>query len=41
MTALENRDASKLSTLLRQHLRSTWEKVSELMEEDDHTSAAQ
>jgi len=41
MAALENREASELSTLLRQHLRSTWEKVSELMEEDDHTSSAQ
>ncbi|MBT8362166.1 MAG: GntR family transcriptional regulator [Desulfobacterales bacterium] len=40
MAALENRAASELSTLLRQHFRSTWEKVSELMEEDDHSSAA-
>ena len=29
--ALENRDAEKLSMLLRQHLKSTWEKVSEFM----------
>ena len=41
MTALENRDAPELSMLLRQHLKSTWEKVSELMEADDHSSAAQ
>jgi DNA-binding GntR family transcriptional regulator len=34
MAALEERDAKKLSTLLRQHLRSTWEKVSEVMEEN-------
>jgi DNA-binding GntR family transcriptional regulator len=31
MNALEARDAERLSTLLRRHLRSTWEKVSELM----------
>ena len=31
LEALENRDAEKLSTLLRQHLKSTWEKVSEFM----------
>jgi DNA-binding GntR family transcriptional regulator len=29
LEALENRDAEKLSSLLRQHLKSTWEKVSE------------
>jgi DNA-binding GntR family transcriptional regulator len=34
MSALEARDAVKLSTLLRQHLRSTWEKVSEIMEDN-------
>jgi len=33
MEALENRDAVKLSTLLRQHLRSTWEKVNEHSED--------
>lgn len=33
MEALENRDAIKLSTLLRQHLRSTWEKVNEHSED--------
>lgn len=32
MDALEQRDASKLSILLRQHLKSTWEKVNENME---------
>ncbi len=32
LAALEERNAEKLSTLLRQHLRSTWEKVSEIME---------
>lgn len=31
LEALEHRDAEKLSTLLRSHLRSTWEKVSEFM----------
>lgn len=31
LDALEQRDAEKLSTLLRQHLKSTWEKVSEFM----------
>ena len=31
LEALEQRDAEKLSTLLRQHLKSTWEKVSEFM----------
>ena len=31
LEALEDRDAEKLSTLLRQHLKSTWEKVSEFM----------
>lgn len=31
LEALENRDAEKLSSLLRQHLKSTWEKVSEFM----------
>ena len=31
LEALENRDAERLSTLLRQHLKSTWEKVSEFM----------
>ena len=35
MDALESRDAERLALLLRQHLRSTWEKVSELMEEND------
>jgi len=35
MAALEQRDAEKLSTLLRQHLRSTWEKVSEIMDHED------
>jgi len=34
MAALEERDAAKLSALLRQHLRSTWEKVSEVMAEE-------
>lgn len=34
MTALEEHDADKLSTLLRQHLRSTWEKVNEHTEEE-------
>ncbi|MFW2364947.1 MAG: GntR family transcriptional regulator [Desulforhopalus sp.] len=34
MDALEKRDAPKLSTLLRQHLRSTWEKVNDHMEEN-------
>ena len=31
LEALENRDAERLSALLRQHLKSTWEKVSEFM----------
>lgn len=31
LAALERRDAVKLSALLRRHLRSTWEKVSEFM----------
>ena len=31
LEALENRDAVKLSALLREHLKSTWEKVSEFM----------
>ena len=31
LKALLKRDSQKLSTLLRQHLRSTWEKVSEFM----------
>ena len=31
LDALEQRDSEKLSTLLRQHLKSTWEKVSEFM----------
>ena len=31
LDALEQRDAEKLSTLLRQHLKSTWEKVREFM----------
>lgn len=31
LEALELRDAAKLSVLLRQHLKSTWEKVSEFM----------
>lgn len=31
LEALEQRDSEKLSALLRQHLRSTWEKVSEFM----------
>jgi len=35
MAALEQRDSEKLSTLLRQHLRSTWEKVSEIMHHED------
>ena len=32
LEALEKRDAQGLSTLLRQHLRSTWEKVSDYLE---------
>jgi DNA-binding GntR family transcriptional regulator len=35
MDALESRDAERLALLLRLHLRSTWEKVSEIMEESD------
>lgn len=31
LEALEQRDAEKLSALLRRHLKSTWEKVSEFM----------
>lgn len=31
LSALEERDAAKLSHLLREHLKSTWEKVNELM----------
>jgi DNA-binding GntR family transcriptional regulator len=33
MDALEKRDTHRLSSLLRQHLKSTWEKVSDLMDE--------
>jgi DNA-binding GntR family transcriptional regulator len=33
MAALEERDAYKLSHILRQHLRSTWEKINEHIEE--------
>jgi DNA-binding GntR family transcriptional regulator len=33
MASLESRDAVKLSTLLRQHLRSTWEKVNKHSED--------
>lgn len=33
MTSLEKRDAVKLSSLLRQHLKSTWEKVNDLTED--------
>lgn len=32
LDALEKRDAEKLSTLLRQHLKSTWEKVSDYLD---------
>lgn len=32
MDALERRDSPKLSTLLRQHLKSTWEKVNDHMD---------
>ena len=35
MDALEARDSERLSSLLRLHLRSTWEKVSEIMEDSD------
>ncbi len=31
MAALEERDAEKLSKLLRRHLKSTWKKVCELI----------
>jgi len=34
MSALEQRDAVTLSKLLRQHLKSTWKKVNEHMEEE-------
>ncbi len=33
MAALEERDAEKLSRILRRHLKSTWEKISEHIEE--------
>ncbi len=36
LAALEERNAEKLSRVLRQHLRSTWEKVSEVMMAEDH-----
>jgi len=32
LSALENRDAAKLSKLLRDHLKSTWEKVSDYLD---------
>lgn len=32
LSALENRDATKLSKLLRDHLKSTWEKVSDYLD---------